>query len=100
MSETVAAALIGFAGTVLASLIAGFLGLRWLSQQRIQAQLREARSDILFLLEIERIHAKARNLAHPTTPLREARRIAKISGYSWSGKNVRSKVEQHLTRVN
>jgi len=100
MSDVVAAAWIGFFGTVLAALIAGMLGLRWLNQQRTQAQLREARSDIRFLLEVERIHAQSRNPAHPFTALRDARRIARNGGYAWSGKNVRSKVEQHLTLDN
>ena len=95
MSEAVLAAWIGFAGTMLASLIAGMLGWRWLNQQRMQAQLREARSDILFLLEVERIQAEKRNREHPFTALREARRLARNDGYTWSGKNVRSKVKHY-----
>ena len=74
------------------------LGVRWLNQQRLKEQLMEAKSDIRFMLEVERFHAERRNESHPMTPLREARRMTKDRGYSWSGKNTKSKVDQYVAK--
>ena len=98
MSEVILAAWIEFSATVIAALVGGFLGVRWLNQQRLREQLMETKSDIRFLLEVERIHAEKQNVAHPLTPLREARRITKERDFAWSGKNTKSKVDQYISR--
>lgn len=93
MDAVVIAAMIESLGTVIAAAVAGFLGYRWLNQQRLNEELADARSDILFLLEVERIHAQHRNAEHPYSPLRETRALAKERGYFWSKKNARSRID-------
>ena len=95
MEPIVLAAWIGFAGTVIAAWVASMIGQRWLDQERLKQQLNDAKADIRFLLEVERIHAEKRNLEHPMTALREARRITKERGFAWSGKNTKNKVENY-----
>ena len=96
MDPVVLSACIGFAGTVISAVVVGLLGRRWLNQQRIAEQLKEARVDIRLLLEVETIHAAKRNPEHPLTALREGRRLAKERGCQWTGKNTKSRVEKHL----
>lgn len=95
MNTSLWAAWIDFAGTVLAAVVAGLIGVRWLNQQRMGEQLKQARRDIRFLLEVERVHAEARDSAKPTRPLRQARAVCKDRGFSWSGQNTKSRVEGH-----
>ncbi|MBK5937908.1 hypothetical protein CCR96_01150 [Halochromatium roseum] len=93
MEPEVLAAWIGFAGTLIAAWVASLIGKRWLDQERLKGQLKDAKEDIRFLLEVERIQAEKRNPEHPMTALREARRMAKERGLAWSGKHTKSKVE-------
>ena len=96
MDPVVYSAWIGFAGTVISALVVGLIGRRWLNQQRMAEQLKDARADIRLLLEVESIHAAKRNPEHPLTALREARRLAKERGCRWTGKNTKSRVENYL----
>ncbi len=62
MDPVVEAAWIQTAGTVFASLvaagIAGWYGKRWLDQEQLAKQLKTARSDIAFLLEVEKSYVQ------------------------------------------
>ncbi|MCF7996987.1 MAG: hypothetical protein K9L32_04535 [Chromatiaceae bacterium] len=93
MAPEVLAAWIGFVGTLIAAWVESVIGKRWLHQERLNDPLQQAKEDIRFLLEVERIQAVKRNPEHPMTALREARRMAKDRGLAWSGKNTKNNVE-------
>ena len=92
-TELLAAAISAF-GTVVAALIGGLIGIKWLRQQGMVEQLKIARRDIRFLLEVERLHTEAREPERPLRPLRQARSVCKERGFSWSGRNTKSRVDE------
>lgn len=94
MDPVIQAAWIEFFGTVTAALVAGIIGVRWLNQQKIEQQLKEAKADIRFLLEVESISAERQTPDKPLSALRKNRSEAKLRGFYWSGKNTKSRVDK------
>ena len=97
MDTVVQAAGIQATGSIVASVIAAgvaaWIGKRWLNQQKLREQLEVARSDIGFLLEVERQYIdRAKEIAEMPGK-NSVRDDAKIAGYSWSGQNVPSKLK-------
>lgn len=86
-SQVVAALILGSC-TVLASCIAAavaaLIGRRFLKQEAIKSDLREAISDIAFLLDVEKEHAKIHRQTTGETKVRRVRAKVKTAGLAWS----------------
>lgn len=96
MDPVVEAAWINTAGSVFASFvaagIAGWYGKHWLNQEQLAKQLKTARSDIAFLLEVEKLYLqRTRNVDHVPGKL-TVRKEVEQSGYKWSGQHTPGRV--------
>lgn len=99
MDPVVAAAWIQTAGTIFASLvaagIAGWYGKRWHNQEQLAKQLKTARSDIAFLLELEKLFVqRTRDVDHIPGKL-SIRKEVEQSGYEWSGQHTPGRVKSY-----
>lgn len=96
MDPVVEAAWIQTAGTVFASLlgaaIAGWYGKRWLRQEQLGKQLKSARDDIAFLLEVENIYVQRTREIDQVPGKLSVRKEVEQSGLAWSGQHTPGRV--------
>lgn len=99
MDPVVEAAWIQTAGTVFASLvaagIAGWYGKRWLDQEQLAKQLKTARSDIAFLLEVEKSYVQRTRDVDQVPGKLTIRKEVEQSGYAWSGQHTPGRVKSN-----
>ena len=98
--QITAAAIIGgcaVAASVIASISGALIGKRFQDQKKLKEDLREAISDIEFLLAVEEEHGKIHKQNSGSSQLRTVRSKVEGSGLSWSqrftpgrAKNLRS----------
>ena len=73
--------------TVIAAICAAFIGQRLTSRKKLAEDLETARSDIKFLLAVEKEHCQMhREHASESFKIR-VRERARTQGFTWSGKN-------------
>lgn len=87
MDSTVIAAIIQTSGTIFATLVAGYFGKRWLDQEKLKEQLKIAKDDIRFLLEVEKYYTQHTKDDDHILGKNKARDYVKEQGYKWSKKN-------------
>lgn len=80
-------AIISAGATLIATLVGGLIGKRFLDQRKIQADLDRAIKDIHFLLQVEKRHCEIHIGNGFASNLRNARKYAKNhTRESWSGR--------------
>lgn len=98
---TVISAIINAAGTVsaalIASIIGGVIGKRFLDQKKIQSDLDRAIKDVQFLLEVEKRHCELHSERGDNSNLRTVRSYVKNQiGESWSGRFTPGREGRHV----
>jgi hypothetical protein len=85
--EVVAAAIIGgctIVGSLIAALTASLIGKRFDRQKQLKEDLRQALSDIEFLLAVEKEHGAIHVKGGGQSKIRTVRAIVKSNGLGWS----------------
>ena len=95
MDTVVQAAWIQAMGSIVASIVAAgvatWIGKRWLSQRRLEEELKVAREDIVFLLQVEKHYIEHARIVDEIPGKNTVRADVNLEGYSWSGKNTKSR---------
>ncbi len=97
METDIIVAVIGAGGNVVSAILAGgiaaLIGTRFLSQQVLRQQLKEARSDIAFLLTMEYRHCMKHKENSNKSYFRTIRAEVYEAGAYWSGKHTPDRVK-------
>lgn len=72
--------------TLIAAISAALIGKRFQNQSQIKSDLRQAISDIEFLLEVERKHCEIHRSVSGDSKAKTVRKEIKASGLAWSGR--------------
>ena len=74
---------------LIATTVAAWIGKKWLNQEQLKSQLAVAKTDIKFLLMLEK------NIYSASDPglKRKMRMLTHAQGYHWSGKNTLARLE-------
>ena len=98
MTPDVLIAIINALGTVLAALTAGlcaaFVGKRFADRKALEARLKEAQEDILFLLEVERRYGSELSILGENGTRKNTIReqVRQETMLTWSGKNTPGRI--------